>query len=226
MLRRREDEVLISCIMPTRNRRHLIGVALASFLSQTWPEKELIVLDDGEVAVEDLVSKTPGVLYLRHRGPQLSTGEKRNICCEAARGEVIAHFDDDDWSHPERLSEQAEKLERERRALVGYNRILFWDGKRATEYDNSDPTYTTGTSMFYLKSFWRSHRFPHLFKAEDNALWRDANSERRAAAVDGRHRLVARVHGSNIDSHRATGYPEAPVEDIPAAFFKAIGFAA
>lgn len=33
-------------------------------------------------------------------------GAKREIACEHARGEIIAHWDDDDWYGPSRLREQ------------------------------------------------------------------------------------------------------------------------
>ena len=37
----------ISVIIPTFERRHLIGRALDSVLKQTWQAREVIVIDDG-----------------------------------------------------------------------------------------------------------------------------------------------------------------------------------
>ena len=39
--------MLVSCIMPTCDRQVLIPVALKCYLSQDWPDKELVVIDDG-----------------------------------------------------------------------------------------------------------------------------------------------------------------------------------
>jgi len=39
---------LISCIMPTYNRRPFLPLALRCFLDQDYPNKELIIVDDGE----------------------------------------------------------------------------------------------------------------------------------------------------------------------------------
>lgn len=43
--------MLVSCIMPTYNRQDLIPVALKCYLSQDWPDKELVVIDDGAIKV-------------------------------------------------------------------------------------------------------------------------------------------------------------------------------
>lgn len=41
------DLPLISCIMPTYNRRSFIGLSLKAFEAQDYPAKELIIVDDG-----------------------------------------------------------------------------------------------------------------------------------------------------------------------------------
>jgi glycosyltransferase involved in cell wall biosynthesis len=76
--------------MPTYNRRRFVPEAIRLFLAQDYPAKELIVVDDGEDNVADLIPNHPQIRYLcldrRH-----SLGAKRNIACEAARGDIIAH---------------------------------------------------------------------------------------------------------------------------------------
>ncbi|MBP3960494.1 glycosyltransferase [Gemmata sp. G18] len=54
----RADE-LVSCIMPTRNRRVRSARALHNFLAQDYPNKELVVIDDGTDSVADLVAGAP-----------------------------------------------------------------------------------------------------------------------------------------------------------------------
>ena len=46
---------LVSCIMPTYERRRYIPQALQSFLQQDYPNRELIIVDDGKDAIGDLV---------------------------------------------------------------------------------------------------------------------------------------------------------------------------
>lgn len=43
---------MVTCIMPTRDRRALAGQAVAYFMRQDYAERELIVVDDGDDAVE------------------------------------------------------------------------------------------------------------------------------------------------------------------------------
>ena len=56
---------LVSCIMPTYNRRPFVPGAIAYFARQEYPNRELIVADDGTDAVGDLVPDDPRVRYLR-----------------------------------------------------------------------------------------------------------------------------------------------------------------
>jgi glycosyltransferase involved in cell wall biosynthesis len=56
---------LVSCIMPTANRRAFVPRAIQYFLRQDYPEKELVILDDGEDSVADLIPADPRIRYLR-----------------------------------------------------------------------------------------------------------------------------------------------------------------
>src|SRR5438094_9881235 len=96
---------MVSCIMPTRNRRPLAAQAVAYFLRQDYPNRELIVVDDGDESVADLIPDDARVRY-RYLDHRLSVGAKRNLACELSRGELIAHWDDDDWMAADRLSRQ------------------------------------------------------------------------------------------------------------------------
>src|SRR5512147_1509690 len=87
---------LVSCIMPTRDRRSLVARAVMGFLRQDWPHLELIVVDDGDDAVGDVVAVDPRMLYHGVAGRH-AIGHKRKLACEMARGDFMAHWDDDDW---------------------------------------------------------------------------------------------------------------------------------
>ena len=121
--------------MPTANRRAFVPEAIRLFLAQDYPEKELVVLDDGEDSVADLIPKDPQIRYLSldHRH---SIGAKRNLACAAARADIIAHWDDDDWYAPWRLSCQVAAIVDDEADLSGLARVLFYDppGRRAWEY--------------------------------------------------------------------------------------------
>ncbi len=92
--------------MPTWNRRRFVPLALQSFLNQDYPNRELIIVDDGAEPVEELTDGVPRVHYIRLSG-RASIGAKRNLACQRAQGGIIAHWDDDDWYSPDRLRYQA-----------------------------------------------------------------------------------------------------------------------
>jgi len=97
------ERPLVSCIMPTHDRRPFVGRAIEHFLRQDYPHRELIIVDDGADAVRDLVpdlgSETPRIRYLRLESRR-TLGAKRNLAGREAQGEVIVHWDDDDWMAP------------------------------------------------------------------------------------------------------------------------------
>ena len=103
---------LVSCIMPTRNRRRFAVQAIWYFLRQDYPERELIVVDDGEETIEHVIPQDERIHYTR--ATRLPLGEKRNLACQEAAGELIAHWDDDDWSSPDRLRRQVDAASRRR----------------------------------------------------------------------------------------------------------------
>src|SRR5215216_1851754 len=119
------ESPLVSCIMPTRNRRSLVGQAIAYFLRQDYQRKELIVVDDGDDCIDDLVPADPRVRYIRleRRTP---LGAKRNRACAASRGELIAHWDDDDWIAPDRLSVQVSALLEANAIATGVRDLLYY----------------------------------------------------------------------------------------------------
>lgn len=106
----------VSCLLVTADRPHLCRRALRSYQRQTYPNKELVVLDNGAQRIEHLLADLPDdeVRY-RHvdRTPDLWIGGLRNMALEAATGTfVVPQWDDDDWSHPRRIERQVEVLQR------------------------------------------------------------------------------------------------------------------
>src|SRR5438552_2024035 len=89
------DLPLVSCIMPTCNRRAFVPHAIRYFLRQDYEHKELIIADDGSDSVEDIVPSHPQIRYLRLE-KKMTLGEKRNFCVRQCKGNLIMHWDDDD----------------------------------------------------------------------------------------------------------------------------------
>src|ERR1035441_7854207 len=109
--------MLVSAIMPTGDRRHLLPLAIRAFVQQDWPEKELIVIDDGKDCVADLFIGVAGVKYCSLDGGRLRIGAKLNIACQHAGGDILVRWDDDDWSAPNRIGDRSEEHTSELQSL-------------------------------------------------------------------------------------------------------------
>lgn len=162
---------LVSCVMPTRNRRWAVPLALEWFAAQDYPSKELLVIDDGELPVEDLVQGHPNVRYLRPNA-RLSVGAKRNLGCRQARGEFVAHWDDDDWMAPKRLSYQVGSLLASGADLCGVEQMLYWEPINGQAwryvYPADQPRWVAGGSFLYRHAAWESQPFDDVNVGEDN----------------------------------------------------------
>src|SRR5262245_4955332 len=116
--------------MPTSDRRAFVPQAIDYFLRQDYQSKELIIIDDGSNAIGDLIPGDERVRYLRLT-TKMTVGAKRNLACEQAHGEVIAHWDDDDWHAPHRLRYQVEALLRSGADACGITTLLFYEDRKS-----------------------------------------------------------------------------------------------
>src|SRR5918911_1011204 len=177
---------LVSCIMPTADRRAFVGRAVEYFLRQEYEPKELVVVDDGADAVEDLMPRDGRVRYVR-LDQKLTVGAKRNLACELARGEVIAHWDDDDWHAPRRLSYQVGELLGSGAEVCGINELLFYEPAAGRAWRYAYPAgqrfWLSGSSLCYLRSYWAECRFEDISVGEDaRFVWRGRPERMRALA--------------------------------------------
>ena len=157
----------VTAIMPTRGRADLLPAAIDCFLSQTYAHRNLIILDDDH-DTPDWENDAHGIEH--HRlGTVYGIGFKRNVACSRARGEIIMHWDDDDWSHPGRMADQVELMIESGMPVVGYHSMPFTDGRSWWMYDGG-PGRAIGTSLAYLRDYWMHHPFPDVRTGEDIAF--------------------------------------------------------
>jgi len=104
---------LVSCIIPTKNRKDLVTRAVRSVLDQSYNNIEIIVIDDStnDTTQKALVPFGGQIRYIKNeksRGAPYS----RNIGLNEAQGDVIAFLDDDDIWLPEKTVIQLKWLEK------------------------------------------------------------------------------------------------------------------
>ncbi len=198
---------LVSCIMPTHNRRPLVPRAVAYFLRQDYPKRELILVDDGTDPVKDLMPDDPRVRYLRREG-RLTVGAKRNLACEAATGEIIAHWDDDDWMAPWRLSYQVESLLNAQADACGVARLFFYAPHSNQAwlyiYPSAGRPWVAGGTLCYTKALWRRNPFPAINQGEDTRFVWSGGSKKVLALPDNSF-YVALIHADNTSPKRTRG---------------------
>ncbi|WP_050420604.1 glycosyltransferase [Bradyrhizobium tropiciagri] len=198
---------LISCILPTYNRRPFIAHAIAYFQRQTHDNCELVILDDGDDAVGDLVPKDSTIRYERLPN-RIPLGAKLNLACEMAQGDLIAHFDDDDWYAPWRLAYQLESLEATGADICGINQLLYYDLRDGRAYEYRYPReqriWLLGSDLVYRKDFWRTHRFADIDVGMDGLFCWSAAPD-RIVALDRRDFAVHMIHGANVSPKQVSG---------------------
>lgn len=108
---------LVSIIIPTYNRAHLLGATLNSILGQTYSYWECLVIDDGSsdatsVLMADYMTKDKRFrYYLRPDHLPKGANACRNYGFELSKGDYINWFDSDDVMQPTKLELQLEALE-------------------------------------------------------------------------------------------------------------------
>ena len=104
------SRTMISVIIPTYNRAHLLPRALDSILSQSCLPNEIIVVDDGSTDDTSVLmtSVYPEIIFIQ----QSNTGVSytRNVGIKRASGDWIAFLDSDDVWLPEKLEVQMNAL--------------------------------------------------------------------------------------------------------------------
>jgi len=105
---------VVSVVVPTRNRAHLLGACLDALTSQTVDESafEIVVVDNGSTdATADVVRSRGGNVSLVQE-PIAGVNRARNAGLRAARGSVIAFIDDDELVAPDYVRTVSDVLAR------------------------------------------------------------------------------------------------------------------
>lgn len=222
--------MLISCLMPTADRRPFVPMAITCFLNQTHPDRELIVLDDGSQDISDLIPTSPNIFLFTRPNQNRTLGEKLNTCAQLAKGVTCCNWDDDDWSSPDRLAHQLEFMLKSKTQAVGFSSLYYWDTTtnqaRHWQWNRREP-YACGSSQMYTRAWLIAHPLPNQTLNVDYNFTDTAYRHRQLATESGDPYLVARYHHhSRWRSPLAKcGFPIVPTSALPPGFIQAQGIA-
>jgi glycosyltransferase involved in cell wall biosynthesis len=127
---------------------------------------------------------------------QRNIGEKRNFGCSRAEGEVICHWDDDDWSAPGRLARQVEMLNESGLLVAGFHSMRFTDGNDWWKYQGRKQ-YALGTSLCYRREWWQQTPFSLAQIGEDNTMVEAAQRAGQIVSEDAGELMWASIHPGN-----------------------------
>jgi hypothetical protein len=194
-------EPTVCAIMLTRDRPEMAARAIASFRAQTYKHKRLLIVDTGRPALtghaasnwDDERGQQRAWHYWSPENAAWTIGQLRNAGNwrggNAFGADILAHWDDDDWSHPNRLAEQIAMLQSSGADVVGYNQALFWDTSKTAHVQRiaealglggkedrdeawlwtCEPTGPSvlGASLCYWRKTWERKPFKDTSRGED-----------------------------------------------------------
>jgi glycosyltransferase involved in cell wall biosynthesis len=108
-----ERQFLVSILIPAYNAERWIAETIDSALSQTWPNKEIIVVDDGSTDQTAAIAGNflkDGVVVITQKNQGASAA--RNKAFAHSSGDFIQWLDADDILSPEKISRQMEVAQR------------------------------------------------------------------------------------------------------------------
>lgn len=132
---------LVSVLIPAYNSARWLGECVKSALDQTWPEKEVVIVDDGSSdatlkVARSFESATVKVVTQKNTGAPGA----RNKALSLAQGDYIQWLDADDVLHPEKFERQLRDAEDGRRSLTlltsAWGKFFFRTNKAVFERDS------------------------------------------------------------------------------------------
>ena len=179
---------VISVITPTYNRARFLPAAVASVLSQTFGDFELIIVDDGsedntpDVLKPFLADRRVRYVYQENQGQS----HARNLALKQATGDFIAFLDSDDVWAPDKLEKQLavfransevdivhgdEAIINEQGSVVSLQNMRRYSG-RITRYLLADNSVSITTALVRRRCFDEMGGFDtSVGVADDYELW-------------------------------------------------------
>jgi glycosyltransferase involved in cell wall biosynthesis len=184
--------VMITGLSPFH--KELAHRAIDSFFAQTYPNKHLIVVNDGNYSVADFY---PGQITEVRLHEKMKLGALRNVSLQEVPEDAMwVQWDDDDWNHPRRIEEQYNAIMRRGASGCLMAKLYYYVFARNLTMFNSSKK-CPGTIMCRKKG---EIRYPdNLGVAEDVAYRDDYWEKYKLFSWDNpRHYLLKLSHEKNV----------------------------
>lgn len=125
------DLPLVSILIPCYNAETWVADCVESALRQTYPNKEVIVVDDGSTDGSAEVICKFGDRITFKRVPNAGANATRNYLTQLARGEWLQYLDADDYLLPEKIASQVDLIRSRPDAVdVVYSPMIMHDASK------------------------------------------------------------------------------------------------
>lgn len=116
----------VSIVIPVYNQQRFLAQAIDSALAQSWPDCEVVVVDDGSTdGSAEIMSRYSQIRVVRQVNRGLAAA--RNAGLAASRGEVVIFLDSDDQIWPDAARNGVELLAARPDAMMVFGRCRLVD---------------------------------------------------------------------------------------------------
>lgn len=205
---------MVSCLTVTADRLVLLKEAIACYLAQTYTERELVIVTCAGARYRAAIHHHLAVLgrsdirLIEADAADATLGALRNISLDAAKGDIVCQWDDDDLYHPDRILAQHDRMEEARASacfLTGH--LQYFDRARSLflldwrQLGGAAELQMLPGSLFAVRD--ARLRYPEsgadARTGEDNAVRACLAASAEIAALDDAwHLYVYRCHGRNL----------------------------
>lgn len=187
---------LVSCLMVTRGRAELASLAIRCYQAQTYPHRELIVVDDDPCDalgrfIQDL--QDPTIRLFRQPNEGAPLGELRQRSVDYSSGEYLCQWDDDDLYDPRRIEFQIFSLLGSSAEACFLQRWMLW-WPRTHRLAISKHRVWEG-SMLCRRDVIPDYQ--QLTQGEDSPVTNQLLSRQRCILLDKPELYLYVVHGAN-----------------------------
>lgn len=141
---RENNRKRVSIIIPVFNGENYLRQAIDSALSQTWPDVEVIVVDDGSTDGTARLCKSYGdeIQYFHKENAGVSSAV--NLGIRNMRGDYFSWLSHDDIYHPDKIEKQIKALDsrKDNTAIVHGNFNVLNEKHHSVTCIRNDVTYT------------------------------------------------------------------------------------
>jgi glycosyltransferase involved in cell wall biosynthesis len=148
------SDPLVSICMAAYNSEDYVADAVDSALAQTWPNIEVVIVNDGST------DETPDILsaYSKYSKVKIIHQENQghsvgmNRAYDESHGELIKFFDSDDLLSPKHVEKQVDRLNGSRSHIASAEWGRFWDDPTEATFEPSPVWQDMGPVDWLVKS--------------------------------------------------------------------------